>query len=115
MPTSVTSPDVDVAVGERRRREIARAVEANERQPVGLVFGDPLGMTERRHGDRFTAVDVARRGDERAVACNRRSPNRIPPAAASRRAAAHSDRESRRTHSRPRVATPLIVPSVAWS
>lgn len=53
--------------GERRRHKTLRAVEAQEREIVGLVVGDAFGMAEARNGDGLAAVHHLRRRDDIAA------------------------------------------------
>ena len=47
--------------GERRGHKVLRAVNAQQREIVGLVVGDALGMAEARHRDGLAAVGDLRR------------------------------------------------------
>ena len=56
MPTSVDVARFGRVARQRQRRKLARAVDAQQREPVVLVLGDALGIAEPGGDDHLAAL-----------------------------------------------------------
>ena len=59
MPTSVTSALAAASGAQRERRQIGRAIDAQQRKVGGPVLGQPVGIAEAADDDDVAAIGRA--------------------------------------------------------